>query len=757
MKADMTRVAPAREFRRCPEKKAARRRAEIAIREVKSFCRFCMPFCGTRVTLDDQDRVVTVRGDRDDLMTKGYACIKGIEAAAAHYAPDRILRPLKRGPDGSFTSIAIETALDEIADTIRHTVDRHGGESIGGFCGSGSLLNASATSMLPAFLTALGSHKHFTTFTIDQSAKAVTMGRMGFWNAPRHPLHDSDVRLLFGANPLVSLTTSYFDMTNPMKRMKEARARGLKVIVVDPHRTETANFADVFLQPFPGEDPTIAAGLIHIILREACEDADFCAHHVADLEALRTAVAPFTPDYVSERAGVVAADLWAAAHLFAAECKRGGAAAGTGPSMAPHSNLSDHLIETLNVVCGRYQREGERVVNPGVLRARAPRSAQVVPAGRWWDHGFQSRIGGYGMIGDEMMGGIMADEILEPGANQVRCFISHGSNLANVIPDQRKMVRALKSLELFVNIDPFMNETSRLADYILPTKMGYERDDLTMFYYESLYAEPYARYTPAISTPPDGAELIDDWEIYWGLAKRLGLNLVYDGVPLDMAVTPTTDSLLAVVARHAPIPFEELKKHEMCGIFEGEPQYVGPSVKGYDGRFTIAPDDVAEELKQVLAERDTHGAYRSNGGVFTHRLTSRRIRDVQNSSHRNIPAIRKRMPNNFAYLHSDDLARMGLGDGDRIEISSDAGAIPAVVEADNSVKPGVVQMRHGWGSLPDETDYDRDGANTGLLISTDRDLQSINAMPRMSAVPVNIAPLGKAEANMLNIVSAANS
>jgi len=714
---------------------------ESPMREVKSFCRFCLPFCGTTVTLDDNDKVHKVRGDRDDLMTKGYACIKGLEASAAYYAKDRVLRPLKRQPDGSFAPIKLETALDEIAETIRQTAAQHGGESIGGFRGSGALLNASGTSMLPAFLTALGSHKHFTTFTIDQSAKAVTMGRMGFWNAPRHPLHDSDVRMMFGANPLVSLTTSNFDMTNPTKRMKEARAGGLKLIIIDPRRTETAQYADVFLQPFPGEDPTIAAGLIRIILSEGWEDADFCARHVADMDELRAAVEPFTPDYVSQRAGLDPADLRAAAHLFAVECKRGSAAAGTGPSMSPHSNLSDHLIEALNVICGRYQREGEQVVNPGVLRAREPKRAQVVPAGRWWDHGFKSRVGGYGMIGDEMMAGIMADEILEPGDDRVRCFISHGSNLANIMPDQRKTVRALKSLDLLVNIDPFMNETSRLAHYILPTKMGYERADLTMFLYESLYTQPYARYTPAIAAPPEGSEIVDDWEIYWGLAKRLGLELTYDGVPLDMNQTPTTDSLLAVIARHAPVSFEEMKAQELGGIFEGELQYVEPAEEGHDGRFTLAPQDICEEMQQVLAERTTHGAYRSNGASFTHLLTARRIRDVQNSVHRNVPAIRKRMPYNYAYLHPDDLAALGVADSGRIEISSDAGAIPAEVKADESVRPGVVQMTHGWGSLPDETDYDRDGANTGLLISTDRDLEPINAMPRMSSVPVNLRPL----------------
>jgi len=701
-----------------------------------------MPFCGTRVTLDDADRVVEVRGDRDDLMTSGYACLKGLQAPAAHSAPDRILRPLKRQPDGAFLPIPFEQALDEIAARISACIAQHGPESIGGFRGGGAMLNASATSMLPALLGAIGSHKHFTTYTIDQSAKSVTLGRMGMWGAPRHPLHDSDVRLMFGANPLVSLTTSYFDMTNPTKRMREARARGLKLIVIDPRRTETARFADVFLQPYPGEDPTIAAGLLRIILAEGWEDREFCARFVADLPLLRAAVEPFTAEYVTRRAGVAAEDLHRGAALFARDSRRGGAMAGTGPSMAPRSNLADHLIEALNVVCGRYMRAGERVVNPGVLRARQPAREQVTAAPRWWEQGYRSRIGGYGMLGDEMMGGIMADEILEPGPGQIRCFIAHGSNLANVMPDQRKTVRALRSLDLLVNIEPFMNETARLSHYVFPSRIGYERADLTMFLYESLYAQPYARYTPAIAALPQGSEIPEDWEIFWGLAQRLGLKLVYDGVPLDMAQRPTTDSLLAIVARHAPVPFAELQASELGRIFDEPAQFVEPGAPGHPDRFTLLPEDVAAELRAVAAEPVPRQPLLRDGRTFTHLLTSRRIREVQNSSYRNLPKIRARMPYNYAYLHPDELARLGVAAGDRIRIRSETDSIPAVVAADPSLRSGVVSMTHGWGALPDETVYERDGANTGLLISTDRDLEPINAMPRMSAIPVTIERAG---------------
>ena len=710
------------------------------MREVRSFCRFCMVFCGTKVTLDEHDHIVSVRGDHDDPMNQGYSCIKGIEAAAAYYAPDRLLHPLKRQPDGSFARIALEQALDEIAARMREIVADDGPEAVGVFRGAGAMLNASAMGMAPAFLGALGSHKNFTTLTIDQSAHMIAAGRIGMWAAPRHPLHDSDVRMMFGTNPLVALTATDFDMSNPTKAMKRARARGMKLIVIDPRRTETARYADVFLQPYPGEDTTIAAGMLHIIFAEGWQDAAFCAAHVADLDALRAAVAPFTPDYVAQRAGIDADDLHRATALFARDSRRGGALAGTGVCMAPHSNLADHLVEALNVVCGRFQRAGERVVNPGVLRARQPRRAQVMQIGRSWEQGFKSRIGNYGTVWGEMMGGILSDEILAPGAGRIRALISHGSNLANIMPDQRKTVRALKSLDLLINIDPYMTETSKLADYILPTRMGYERADLTMYLYESLYTRPYARYTAPIAAPPAGAELAEDWEIYWGLAQRLGLALEFDGVPIDMATTPDTDSLLAVIARHAPVPFATLQGYDVGHVFDEEAHFVEPADPDCTDRFTVAPDDVVAELAQVHAEQPRPGAWASNGETFTHKLTSRRLREVQNSSHRNVPAIRKRMPYNHAYLHPDDIAELGIAAGDKITITSDAGSIPAIVAAEPELRRGVVSMSHGWGTLPGETVYEQDGSNTGLLISTDRDLDPINAMPRMSAIPVRLEP-----------------
>lgn len=166
-----------------------------------------------------------------------------------------------------------------------------------------------------------------------------------------------------------------------------------------------------------------------------------------------------------------------------------------------------------------------------------------------------------------------------------------------------------------------------------------------------------------------------------------------------------------------------------------------PADPACEDKFTLAPPDVLNEIHSVLNKFGPTKSGDATGESYPYKLTSRRLREVCNSSHRNVPEIRKRVPVNYAYMNPDDLASLGLGAGAMVEISSDAGCIPAAVHPDPTVRRGVVSMTHGWGNLPDETDYERDGSNTNLLISTDRDIEPIVALPRMSAIPVAVTPV----------------
>ncbi|HSG57284.1 MAG TPA: molybdopterin-dependent oxidoreductase, partial [Paracoccaceae bacterium] len=332
-----------------------------------------------QVTRDGNGRITEVEPDRADPFTLGYACFKGLQAPAAHNSPERILRPRKRQPDGSFVAIGIEQALDEIAERMAAIRERHGPEAIGGYKGGGAFFTSSSLMMMNDWLRALGSPKAFSTVTIDQSAKYVSAGRLGVWPAGRDPFHRGDVFLIVGGNPLVSVSTVGFDTRNQAKRLKQARARGMKLIVIDPRRTETARAADIFLQPLPGEDAVLLAGMLRLILERGWQDEEFCAQHVGDLATLRAQLQPFTLERVAQRTDVPAGQIVAATALFAKQCRRGAATSATGPDMSPHSNLAEHMVELLNVVCGRFLRAGEEVPNPGALLPRWPRKAEVMP------------------------------------------------------------------------------------------------------------------------------------------------------------------------------------------------------------------------------------------------------------------------------------------------------------------------------------------------------------------------------------------
>jgi anaerobic selenocysteine-containing dehydrogenase len=706
--------------------------------EALSFCRQCMGMCGTVVTLDANKHVVSVRGDQDDPSTLGYACFKGLKANEGHNSRDRILHPLKRMPNGDFEPIDLGIALDEIAEQIGALLESDGPESIAGYRGGGAFFTSSSVMMLPAFLAAVGSPKAYSSVTIDQSAKQVAVGRLGIWPPGRVPFSRSDVYLLVGANPLVSVSANGFDTRNPMKRLRAARARGMKLIIIDPRRTETAAHADVHLQPLPGEDCTVLAGLLHIILESGWQDRSFCDRYADDVGALAQAVSAFTPEAVSVRADVCIDQLREAARLFAYECSTGAAGGATGPDMAQGGNLAEHLIECLNIVCGRYLREGDPIEHPGAIQERRPVKAEVIPAPRWWEHGYKSRIGGFGQFSGELPTGTLPDEILEPGPGRVRCLISHGGNPASAIPQIEKVERAFEALDLLVAIEPFMGLTAQMAHYILPPTLQYERADLPVWLYESLVSpEPYTRYTPAIAEPPADSCVRDDHYYLWAIAKRLGLKLELFGTPLDMDKAPTTDEILARTARHAPVPFEEIKRAERGIALDHETHYVQPGDPDCPHRFSLVPPDVAEEIR-FFESRLSEPALARDG--FNYRIAVRRMRDSNNSAGLGLPSIKKRLPFNPAFMNPDDMLAEGLIEGDAVEIASAHGAIRARVQLDPDLRRNVLSITHAFGSLPrDKQNYDEVGVSTNWLTALDENSrETINAMPWMTGFPISV-------------------
>lgn len=715
-------------------------------RDVISFCRICSGGCGVVLTIDENDRILGVKGDKDSPLTKGYACFKGRQPEVSHHGKNRLLHPLKRMEDGSYKRISSEQALDEIAEKLRPILEKHGPEGMAIFLGNGGMFNIAGFYMLPSFLSAFGSDQYFSTLTIDQSGKMVVMGRLGAWGAGYPSFDDMEVAMFIAANPLVSHGSLGFLQSDPVRSLKRARENGLKLITIDPRKSETGHFADIALQPYPGQDAAIAGGLIRLILTEGWEDKEFCARWVGEtnLAALGEAVDPLTEEFVEDRAGLEPGSLRRVAEMFARDAKTGSVTSATGTSMAPYSNLAFHLIETINVICGRYLREGQRVHQINGMGPNGPLRAQAFSPSRFWEQSGASRIRGTRKLFQERCTATCADEILTPGEGQIRALLIDGGDPLTSWPDQQKTAKAMADLDLLVCIDPWPTPTTKFAHYILPPLMQYERADLPMYLPGfANWAGSWSQYTPPVIAPPEGADLVEDWYVFWALAKRLGRTITYNGVrPLDMENRPTTDDLLELVLHGAPHDLASLKENPHGFHAHIEQEFVLPAEDGAQGRFEPMPADVAEELKRFIAEGGSPGKWQRAGRSFSHLLASRRMRDFFNSNGRFVETVRDRNPYNPAYLNPGEFGKLGINPGDKVEIESAHGRVIAIVEEDASLRPGVVSMAHGWGDPPgSNADVEQAGTAVNRLIDTEHHYEPVNSMPHMSAIPVNIIPL----------------
>jgi anaerobic selenocysteine-containing dehydrogenase len=541
-----------------------------------------------------------------------------------------------------------------------------------------------------------------------------------------------------GNNPLVSGLTLPGGVpgTNPVRTLEDARRRGLKLICVDPRRSEVARRSDIHLQLRPGEDATLLAGMLRIILDEELHDREFCSIHTEGLAELSDALADFTPDYVEQRSGVPRARLLEATRLFAAG-PRGCVSSGTGPDMGPHPSLNEHLISCINGVCGRYNREGEAIPNPGVIGAPVPRPAQVIapellPPTLQLSGEEKSRFRGLSRMFDEMPTTTLADEILTPGDEQIRALIVTGGNPAVAVPDSARMLAALESLELLVTIDISLTETAKRSDYVLAARHSLEREDLTEFM-DLFYEVPYSHFSKAVVKPD--FDTVEDWEPFVAWADRLGGKIELAGGEVRLDEPLSKLDLLKLNLPATRVPLEEIRDANGGKIFEEVATVAAAPIPGLEAKLQLVPAGVCDELREVRAEDFLAARAR-----FSHLLICRRMKMVLNSVGQDFPDSQKKAATNPAWMNGDEVAAMGLEAGDMIEIESEVDRILAVVATTDEVEPGVISMAHCWGR-PDGAKPDaKSGSNTAQLLSPEREWDPITGMARMTAVPVNVRP-----------------
>ena len=703
----------------------------------KTFCRFCHAYCAIEVDVED-GKPIEVRGDVDDPVYGGYTCIKGRQLPEQYTTPARISKSLKRLPNGEFEEIDTDQAMDEIAEKVKQLMGDHGARSIATYVGSYGYQNSAALVIPKAWHKSVGSPSYYTSVTIDQPARHIASSRLGAWGGGTHKFTDADVCMMIGNNPVVSQFTPFGGPPpfSPYARLRDEIKKGMQVIVVDPRRTEVANRATHFLQVNPGEDVPFLAGFVRQILKEGLHDHEFCAANMEGLEELAASVEPYTPEFVAERCGIEAEDFIEAVRVFGT-AERGVVVGGTGPNMAPHGILIEHFIQTLNFICGRVNKEGDVVPNPGMIAAPAPRRGEVNPPWPAYGVGPRSRVRGLGEVFGEMPTAALNDEILLEGEGQVKALFCLGGNPMVAFPDQDKTKEAMEKLELLVCVDLYMSATAKLADYIIAPTISLERDDMTILT-DTWYDVPYAHYTRAVL--PRNEQSREEWEIYWELSNRLGVAIELPGGAMDPENRPTKYEALKLCTAGSRIPIDEMREKGQGHLYEQVEVRVEPAREDRDARFQLMPEGVADEITAVYSENNrVDGKIVDDGKTFTHLMISRRLKHVFNSSGQQLSNLQKKGTTNPAYMNPADLEEMGIRSGDLVEITGAYGMLVGVAEAAKDVKCGVISMAHAWGDVPGNWgDVREKGSSTNRLIDDHKTYDPITGQPRMTAIPVNV-------------------
>ncbi|EHN73982.1 dehydrogenase [Streptomyces coelicoflavus ZG0656] len=740
-------------------------------------CPLCEATCGLTLTVDGST-VTAARGDRDDVFSRGFICPKGAAFGAVDSDPDRLRTPLVRR-DGVLREAGWEEAFDAVAAGVRPVVERYGPHAVGVVLGNPNVHTMAGALYPNVLLGALGTRSLFTASTLDQMPKHVSSGLL-FGDANAIPVPDldrTDHLLLIGANPLES-NGSLCTAPDFPGRLKALRARGGTLTVVDPRRTRTAKLADRHVAIRPGTDALLLAAMVHVLYEEDLADLGALAPHVEGTDDVRDAVRDFTPESVAAACDVDADVTRALARELAA-APTAAVYGRIGSCTVPHGTLASWLVDVLNILTGNLDRPGGALF-PQAATDRTPRPAgpgRGFALGRW-----HSRVSGHPEAKGELPLSALAEEIdtATDAGEPVRALLTVAANPVLSAPDGDRLDKALGFLDFMVSVDPYLNETSRHADVVLPPPPPAQSPHHD-FAFNTLAVRNQVRYTrPAVPLEPGrmaeteilarltlavtGAHgtdpaAVDSMVIEQTLAKavREPHSPVHGRDPGELTALLTGENgperRLDLMLRLGPygdgfgarpdgLTLERLLAHPH-GIDLGplRPRLPQP-LKTRSGKVELLPGPIAADLprlRQALAE-----AGRPAGLV----LVGRRHLRSNNSWMHNIPVLTGGSNRCTLHLHPEDAARLGVRDAQPVRVKGPGGAVTAPAEVTDTVRPGVVSLPHGWGHDRPGTRQTHAAGAPGVNVNQLLDgsmLDPLSGNAVLNGVPVTLTPLTDAK------------
>ncbi len=731
-------------------------------------CPLCEATCGLVLTIDD-GRVTGARGDRDDVFSHGFICPKGASFAELDNDPDRLTQPMVRR-DGELLETTWEDAFAAVAEGLGRVIADTGGSSVGVYLGNPNAHTIAGALYGPAVIRALGTRAIFSASTLDQMPKHIACGYL-YGNPLAFTVPDldrTDYLVIIGANPLVS-NGSLATAADFGGRLKALRRRGGRLVVLDPNRTRTAEMADRHLAVRPGTDGALLFAIVHVLFDEDLVDLGRLAEHVVGVEQVRAAAADFGPETVAGHCGVSAQEIRTLAREIAAA--RTAAVYGRiGTSTVDFGTITSWLVDIVNILTGNLDRPG------GVMFASSPIAAAPRPArpGRGFTTGrWHSRVSGHPEALSELPTIAMPEEIETPGDGQIRAVITIAGNPVLSAPDGPRLSEALETVDFMLSVDPYLNETTRHADVILPPPPPSRAAHLDIAL-SGAVVRNNARYSPPALPLADGRP--DECEILARVALiALGLGTDADPALVDDQVITATLAR-EVADPHSPVAGRSAE--ELTAMLPDGPGYerrldmmlrLGPYGDGFgatpdgltlqrlkdnphgidlgaltsripeilrtpSGMVELAPETILADVPRLLASLD------SDDGFL---LIGRRHLRSNNSWMHNLPALSGGSNRCTLQIHPDDASRLGVTD--LAVVTGPGGKLEVPVEITDAIRPGVVSLPHGWGHSAPGTRMSVAAGHPGVNVNTlfdDSLMDPLSGTAVLNGVPVEVTAAG---------------
>ena len=743
-------------------------------------CPLCEAGCGLAVTVRDNE-VTYIRGDMQDVFSKGYICPKGSTLKQLHNDPDRLHVPLIKR-NGVHVEATWAQAWAAIDAGITGVIAKHGRESIATYLGNPGAHGLSSLTFNRVLLQSIGSRQRYSASTVDQLPKQVSSGLM-FGSASTVPVPDLDrtqYLLVLGANPYVS-NGSLCTAPDFPGRLEAMQARGGKLVVVDPRKSRTAQQADEWIAIRPGTDALLLAAIAQTLATDGLEVlSQRLGRFLNGLDEVVLALQPFTPEVVAVTTGIDAQTI----RRLARELRDASSSAvygRIGTTTTAFGTTASWLVDVVNIFTGNLDRVGGAMLPLPVAGSGNTSGAGGKGKGFRTGRG-HSRVRKYPEALGEYPAAAMAEEITTPGEGQVRALIVVGGNPILSTPNGEQLAKSFEELEFMLSVDIYLNETSRFADVILPVPSPLQRShyDLALL---TFAVRNVANYSQAVL--PLGADEPDEWEILAkisaiaaGLGADVQASTIDDSQITGLVESKIKDSSSNIFGRDSEELINELSVSGRRGpdrmldfLLRTGPYGDGfGSVKdgltldkliaaphGIDfgaleprlpdvlrtqsGKIELAPPQLIADLERLLKFCQTDILDQNKNQLV---LVGRRDLRSNNSWMHNIEVLVKGKPRCTLQIHPDDATRLGVSSGSTVRITSRVGSVDAPVEITKSIRGGVVSLPHGWGHTMSGTNIKiaslRAGVNSNLL--TDQEvLDPLSGTSALNGIPVEVVAI----------------